>query len=987
MSLLLIIAVLLSGMRLNAQPPDLTDVRFLPGDDLIGAAAGDQSAPAIVRGGNTFLAVWVDERTDMIPNLIGDESAKDIYAVRLDAGGNLLDAVPVVVNQDGGAQSKPVVAWNGENWLIAWVNQAATQFYYTDQIVAIRLSPDGILLDAEPIPLVTFETSGNGELYDVASDGANWVVAWKDYVGNQWKVQGVRISPQGIVLDGNPVTLHTTTSQPYQGRMYFAQNEYLLVWKEWRYPTNDDLLARRFTSSLQQMESNAFLVTSHNDYDTHPDIVSNGTDFFVVWERYNTCCVGGGGKVYGARINSSGTVLDPGGIAISGYVGATIGREPTAAWDGTNYFVGGVLSYDLFAARVSSGGSVLDLGGFSVGSGLGLMYDPDLAGNSAGGALMVWQDNRAGGSLAFDIFRASISAGGVVANEGVISPGAPTQIEADAQAHDSGFMIAYRSELSGVRRIMAQPLDGTGNPVTPAPILLASGPTLDHPALAWNGSLFLVTWSATDVPLIYGMRISANGTLIDSSPFTIMPGITPDIAALGDTFLVVGTHNEDVEFRHPYAVRVRGSDGVILDTNPRLLGQYFAQNPSVTTLGGRWIATWQRNFSHDDNDANINATFIAPNGVPTPEFIVSGTFSRQLYTPAVASDGSNALIVWRDSRNGASNIDVYGRLVLPDGTMQPEIAVASEQYNQDRPAVAWTGSEYVVVYQDKRNIPFFFDTRSDIYATRLDATGQLLDPEGFPVTNESVPEVSPTTTGGGGVGLLGASLFQSQSPFTSYRAGYRFMGLETGGIPCADIFFFNAKCNASGAAQSMVKISGDYAGETVTFDLDGSPQVVTLQSNGTNSIGKMTVPHAGMGSHTVTLIDPVSCYAPVTFNCQTDSPPDPEWDALWAEYETMEEMQTAIPAEVRILGNYPNPFNPTTSITYAINVDGFVSLKVYNSLGEEVAALVSGFQTAGYKLVTWNGRNDAGAAVASGLYFYRLTAGNEVRTAKMMFMK
>jgi flagellar hook assembly protein FlgD len=87
------------------------------------------------------------------------------------------------------------------------------------------------------------------------------------------------------------------------------------------------------------------------------------------------------------------------------------------------------------------------------------------------------------------------------------------------------------------------------------------------------------------------------------------------------------------------------------------------------------------------------------------------------------------------------------------------------------------------------------------------------------------------------------------------------------------------------------------------------------------------------------------------------------------------------------MGNHPNPFNPSTSISYAINVDGFVSLKIYNSLGEEVASLVNEFQTAGYKSVTWNGRNDAGATVASGLYFTRLTAGNQVRTEKMMLMK
>jgi len=208
-----------------------------------------------------------------------------------------------------------------------------------------------------------------------------------------------------------------------------------------------------------------------------------------------------------------------------------------------------------------------------------------------------------------------------------------------------------------------------------------------------------------------------------------------------------------------------------------------------------------------------------------------------------------------------------------------------------------------------------------------------------------------------------------------------------GGVACGDIFFFNAKCNANGAAQAMVKMTGDFTGSTVTFDLDGSPQVVNVMSNGTNSIAKMTVPHAGMGSHTVTLTDPAGCYSPVVFNCQVDAPPDPEWDALFAEYQTMEQLRTAVPAEVKIMGNHPNPFNPSTSISYAINVDGFVSLKIYNSLGEEVASLVNEFQTAGYKSVTWNGRNDAGATVASGLYFTRLTAGNQVRTEKMMLMK
>ena len=62
-------------------------------------------------------------------------------------------------------------------------------------------------------------------------------------------------------------------------------------------------------------------------------------------------------------------------------------------------------------------------------------------------------------------------------------------------------------------------------------------------------------------------------------------------------------------------------------------------------------------------------------------------------------------------------------------------------------------------------------------------------------------------------------------------------------------------------------------------------------------------------------------------------------------------------------------------------------MKIYNTLGEEVATLVNEFQTAGYKSATWNGRNDAGSTVASGIYIYRLTTGNVVKSEKMMFMK
>ncbi len=208
------------------------------------------------------------------------------------------------------------------------------------------------------------------------------------------------------------------------------------------------------------------------------------------------------------------------------------------------------------------------------------------------------------------------------------------------------------------------------------------------------------------------------------------------------------------------------------------------------------------------------------------------------------------------------------------------------------------------------------------------------------------------------------------------------------GISCDDIFFFNAKCNSNGAAQAMVKMVGDFSGETVTFDLDGENFVSSVLSNGTNSIAKMSIPHAGMGSHTVSLEIPVGCYSPVTFNCQVDAAADPEWDALWSESEPFtSQVSTNIPTETGIIGNYPNPFNPSTTLRYGLAEPGQVGLKVYNMLGQLVRTIVDEQQLEGYHEAVWDGRNEGGAIMASGVYIYRMTAGSFVETKRMLLIK
>jgi hypothetical protein len=88
------------------------------------------------------------------------------------------------------------------------------------------------------------------------------------------------------------------------------------------------------------------------------------------------------------------------------------------------------------------------------------------------------------------------------------------------------------------------------------------------------------------------------------------------------------------------------------------------------------------------------------------------------------------------------------------------------------------------------------------------------------------------------------------------------------------------------------------------------------------------------------------------------------------------------PTDFTLDQNYPNPFNPTTNIVYAVPSDSRVTLKIYNSIGQEVATLVDYHQIAGQYVATWDAKG-----MASGVYIYRMQAGSTVLTKKMTLLK
>ena len=104
---------------------------------------------------------------------------------------------------------------------------------------------------------------------------------------------------------------------------------------------------------------------------------------------------------------------------------------------------------------------------------------------------------------------------------------------------------------------------------------------------------------------------------------------------------------------------------------------------------------------------------------------------------------------------------------------------------------------------------------------------------------------------------------------------------------------------------------------------------------------------------------------------------------MWSVNDWFEETAgLSLPIRAVLLGNYPNPFNSSTTINYELSSSAEVKLEVFTLLGEKVATLVDRWQEAGYKSVSWEA-----SGVSSGAYFYKLTAGDLTDTRRMILLK
>jgi hypothetical protein len=162
-----------------------------------------------------------------------------------------------------------------------------------------------------------------------------------------------------------------------------------------------------------------------------------------------------------------------------------------------------------------------------------------------------------------------------------------------------------------------------------------------------------------------------------------------------------------------------------------------------------------------------------------------------------------------------------------------------------------------------------------------------------------------------------------------------------------------------------------YRSTTSGFDPKGTPPLTTL--TGTNFTDNNVVP-GGKYYYRLSAYD---------FS-GNESVYSPQIEAL---VTSVEERGGGVPTEYALSQNFPNPFNPETWIKYQLPVSGHVRLSIYNSLGQAVRLLVDYTQPAAYHQVVWDGRDNGGNMMPSGIYFYRLETSKFTSIKKMVMMK
>ncbi len=423
-------------------------------------APGDRSGPALAGNGQVSLVVWQDRRS----------SGYDICGARLEATGRVLDSL--LIASAPGSQTQPAVAWNGSDFLVVWTDFRNGP---TADIYGARVSPAGVVLDPQGLPLCT--AAMNQSQPAVASDGAGWLVVWQDFrAGQGADIWGTRISGAGAVLDPAGIRLSQGAGSELNPAAAGGPGGYLVVWQDLRGALAYDIYGALVSpAGIPNPAAGLAICTAPGDQ-LNPAVAASGGSFLVVWQDLRG---DSSFDIYGSAVSAGGVVASPGGTVISAAardqsnpVVAPCGAGYLAAWadfrNGANNLI--------YGARIQLDGTVADAAGLAICALAGEHYHPAIAGSSSS-SWVAWQDYRQGG--ASDIYGSRLASMGQVLDPSGIPLGRaenfPITPQAPAITWASPAQIVYGTPLGAGQLNAAASAPGTFQYSPPAGTVVAAG--------------------------------------------------------------------------------------------------------------------------------------------------------------------------------------------------------------------------------------------------------------------------------------------------------------------------------------------------------------------------------------------------------------------------------------------------------------------------------------------------------------------------------
>ncbi|MBN1504324.1 MAG: T9SS type A sorting domain-containing protein [Candidatus Eisenbacteria bacterium] len=928
------------------------------------SATDDQRLGAVAFDGTNYLVVWEDRRS----------GSTDLYCARVSPDGEVLDPSGIVISAEQNAQGTPAVAFDGTNYLVVWDDW---RFSMNPNIYGARVTTGGEVLDTNAIAV---STAVDGQTNPcIAFDGTNYLVAWEDWRSGTRTpdIYCTRVSPSGSVLDTAGIMVSAADGDQTRPAVAFNGTDYVVVWEDTR-SVGRDIYGSRVTTGAAVLDPQGIAVSTSTGSQEYPCIACDDTDCLVVWEDTRAGFLS---DVYGGRVSPAGAALDPAGIAFS--TAAEDQLRPAVVFVGTSYLVlwedwrnGGL--GDIYGARVNPDGTILEeVGAIVATTTYDCGYVCPAVGYDGDNCLMVWTDYEDEPSDKTDLLAARVSASGSVLEPGVvlISTWARWQ-ESPAVSFDGTYYLAVWVEYdAGLSWLRGRRVSRDGTPADPDIVITSPAVNvLEYPTVACGGGSHLVVWVGEGSLGygVYGARVDTSGKVLDTEGIAIstlstdMYLMLPAVAFDGRNYLVVWADEHGANLMDVYGARVDTS-GNVLDPGgiPISADTWWEESPTVAFDGTNYLVAWD-----DDRtgSSRVRAARVDTSGAvldPGGTLLPVGDEADGL--PAVAFDGTNYLVVWEralgdDYHIFAARVDTSCAVLDPDGV--PVLTSAGARFF---PAVAFDGTNYLAAWSED------VGDSIEVRGARISVTGDVLDPGGM-FLGGTVAESDLCTIPRPAIGrgpmcsmLIAYSAFTGPPYCTNRIWGRKWSGPTV-------VTFASASASAEGG---RVTISWEMA-----VDVSASSFEVWRSESAEGGFLRLSADITEGPDRSFRCVDETALPGR-TYWYRVDLTGLTGTESLGP----IEVYVGTVPPVCALRHIFPNPFNPVCTIRYDVPSAGRVSLEVYDVAGRVVRVLTDDWKAPGTHVETWDGRNDDGEPLPSGVYVCRLESGGVFAMRKTVLLR